>query len=367
MCQIFAGPSAKVRSTLLNTATLLEELFDSNADGWGAMYHTTSGIKAIKRLPRSVEDTRKYVEALPNDDRPVAVHWRMRTSGRIDTHNAHPHESEGGYVIHNGVLRDVDMSSNPDMCDTIHFCRQYLDGNIDAIVRSERLQRMVGEFIGNNRFVILSDAGQMCIVNKDQGYEVNGVWVANTYASPPELLIPGYRSKKTFTGYGVRWGGHLADLDDERYGGYRSGDAAWAAAYEVDDEADAMNEFELSVHQTLMDYDVSTLGAMLDDQELRGETIDYIMSNYEITPYHTKGRDSIEAEDVSDRVRTAARAWRGYDDDTLDGLARTTPHSVAEALLYYCDVVLADEPPATNGNVIELGNGFRVEMPAEVM
>lgn len=234
MCQIFAGPSANVRATLLNTPDLLDALFDNNPDGWGAMYHTVSGVKTVKKLPRTAEDTRKYVQALPNDGRPVAVHWRMRTSGDIDTLNAHPHRADGGFVIHNGVLRDVDMSSDPSKCDTIHFCRQYLDGSVEAIVRSEKLQRLLGEFIENNRFVLLSDSGQMCIVNKHQGYEVNGVWVANTYASPPELLIPSYGyHPRGFGAWRSSWAGLTAvdttpladDFGDDEYDAARLADS----------------------------------------------------------------------------------------------------------------------------------------------
>lgn len=369
MCQIFAGPSAKVRATLLNTAGLLEALFDLNSDGWGAMYHTKHGVKAIKKLPTSVADTRKYVEALPTDDRDVAIHWRMRTSGNIDTHNAHPHEADGGYVIHNGVLRDVDMSSNPDLCDTIHFCRQYLDGSIDAIVRSPGLQEIVGGFIGNNRFVILSNSGQMCIINKDQGYEVNGVWVANTYASPPELLIPGYREYVTFTGYGFgrrgsEWTGMLADLEDDVYGSLYGG-----ATQSVSDDATTEVDDELAyyVDKAIEDYDVSELAGMLGDEELRAAVVDRILTNYEITPYRPRGVDIVMAGDVPDRTREAAMAWRDYDDEALNALAEATPHCVAEALAYYCTVDYCDptEQPATNGNVVDLGNGFLLEASEE--
>lgn len=324
MCQIFAGPSAKVRSTLLNTATLLEALFDSNSDGWGAMYHTTSGIKAIKRLPRSVEDTRKYVEALPNDDRPVAVHWRMRTSGKIDTHNAHPHEAEGGYVIHNGVLRDVDMRSNPDLCDTIHFCRQYLDGNIDAIVRSERLQRMVGEFIGNNRFVILSADGQMCIVNKDQGYEVNGVWVANTYASPPELLIPEYRSYK---------GTYFGSYSDDR-------DAWWTGTWgattpRLDDELDDNYKSWLEdvVLTSMENIQPSDMAEVMEDTDTARHVINFILDNFTLSKYTYNNAQ----EKLPSRVELLRSFWLTGVRTTLVSQCRNNAAAVVEALLYYCN------------------------------
>lgn len=375
MCLLIVGKSTTIRQQLLQTPGLIEDIYGHNEDGLGVMFVTAKQqVKVAKRLPKGAQGFREMIAAMPNDDRPVAVHARMKTHGDIDLENCHPYQiNDASWLMHNGILH-TGNAADRSKSDTFHFINDYLSELTPDALHAPGMVKMLGDFIDNNRFAIMSADGRLSVVNREQGIEHDGVWYSNTYAWEPSLLIPGYRTK-SFTGYGRRWGGHLADLDDdERYGGYRSGGAAWAAAYEVDDEPDAMTEFELGVHQTLMDYDVSTLGAMLDDPELRGETIDYILTNYEITPYHMKGRDSIEAEDVSDRVRTAARAWRDYKDDTLDGLARTTPHSVAEALLYYCDFVHVDDPdrgqdeqPATNGNVIELGNGFRVEMPAEVM
>jgi hypothetical protein len=350
MCQIIAGPSAKVKSTLLSNPRLLKELFDNNGDGWGAMYHTTSGTKAIKKLPRTVECTREYIQALPQDDRQVALHWRMRTSGHIDTHNAHPHFVEGGWLIHNGVLSAVDLSSDPTKCDTIHFSRQYLDGNVEAIIRSERMRNLIGEFIGNNRFVLLSDDGQMCIINKQQGYEVDGIWVANTYASSRRLIDPSYKptvylGNKSYVGYkGYGW--HLQanawafGLDDDRDDEYQMYGSAGAGAgsarasaevFEQEDERDEADDVwayvEETVDMALYQFDTTALGDLIE--EFPFETLTYIFTFYEVSEY---SRFDPSEWDLAHAAATAA--W--VDGDT-EALLRINEHVVAEAIIQCCD------------------------------
>lgn len=345
MCQIIAGPSAKVKSTLLSNPRLLEELFDNNGDGWGAMYHTTSGTKAIKKLPRTVECTREYIQALPQDDRQVALHWRMRTSGHIDTDNAHPHFVEGGWLIHNGVLSKVDLSSDPTKCDTIHFSRQYLDGNVEAIIRSERMRNLIGEFVGNNRFVLLSDDGQMCIINKQQGYEVDGIWVANTYASSRRLIDPSYKPTVYLgnKGYGAYkgYGGHLqanawafglGDTDDDEPLFGRAGQGAGSAkdsasVFEQESEQDEAEEVWAFVieqaDQALYQFDTTSLGDLIE--EYPDETFRYILDTYDLTAYVRF--DPMEWDIAH---ATAAKAWL---DGDLTTLMRINEHVVAESLI----------------------------------
>lgn len=317
MCQIIAGPSIQVKTILLNNQPLIDELFDNNSDGWGAMYHTAEGVRAIKQLPKTAADTRKYIEALPQDERPVALHWRMRTSGNIDTHNAHPHFVEGGWLIHNGILRNVDMSSDPRMCDTIHFSRQYLDGNVEAIVRSPRLQTMIGDFIENNRFVLMSDAGEMCIINKEQGYEVNGVWVANTYASSRSLIDPSYTKRHVYS-----YKDFTRDLD--AYKPYHYDTTWWPEDEDAEDEASLADD----VYAALDDYDEQALTALLRDHA--GTAVNLILNEFEVTLYKN-------ATDLDHATQAVVDAWIGYDDAYLVNKCRTNPSFVAQALLYNCD------------------------------
>lgn len=214
MCQILQGPSKLVKALLLNTPGLLEDLHASNPDGFGVLYPTTSGPRIIKKLPRTAEDTRKIVKKLPDDDRPLAAHWRWRTHGLIDLENCHPYQVEGGAAIHNGVLNVVDTKGNPDRSDTWHFAREFLDGSMKALVNSPKLLDLVGEFIGGNRLVLMDDAGTMVLVNAYQGYVAQGVWIANEYAMDRSLVDLSYVKKAPSYG---SWSGSRSYADDFDY------------------------------------------------------------------------------------------------------------------------------------------------------
>jgi len=241
---------------LLTTEGLLEELFLNNPDGWGAMYHTSKGVKALKLLPASVEDTRKYVQNLPNDNRLVALHWRWRTSGLVDQANAHPHKVQGGWLIHNGVL-SISTDTAPEMCDTHHYIRAYLDGSVAAIIKSKGLQQLIGEHIGNNRFVLLSDSGEMCIINEHQGYRAQGLWFANTYSMSRGLVDASYTKPV-------------------QYAGFKSyPKASWYDDIDSDPSAE--------LEQVLHDQDVENLAYLLEDSP--SETLDYIYGRYSLKEY----------------------------------------------------------------------------------
>jgi len=320
---------------LLSTAGLLEALFERNGDGWGAMYHTTKGVKAIKKLPLTVEDTRKYIIKLPDDSRPVALHWRMKTSGKIDTENAHPHAVKGGWLIHNGVL-DIDMDSAPHMCDTYHFARQYLDGAVSSVIASPKLQSLVGDFIGNNRFVLMADDGRMCIINKDQGYEAQGLWFANDYSMPRKLVDPSY-APKFFGNHGR--GGCTGSSPGFKPGAYDwaappllSRDYEWADDYK--EESDAPSEYEGAVFDAVMDLDVDALEDMLYSDP--SSVIRYITGSFGISEYSPSG-------DMSAQDNWVRGLWCAQDVDALLRYldldttgARYT--EVATTLLYHCQL-----------------------------
>ena len=230
MCQIIAGQSAKIRSTLLDTKGLIADLYKSNSDGLGVMYATTKGLKIVKVVPKTIADVRKLIINLPQDDRNLTMHWRFATHGETDRLNCHPYTVVPNEVamVHNGVL-DTGNAADKSKSDTWHFIKDYLASAAEAhpdVVHAEGFVNLVGEFIGNNRFVFMTKDGRMTIVNKDQGLEHDGMWFANTYAWSPELLIPSYKPKYSYgaAGYGRGQMSHLMD-DDDYY------DTSWKGYY----------------------------------------------------------------------------------------------------------------------------------------
>ena len=205
MCLIITGKSANIRSTLLNTAGMLGEIYTSNPDGIGIMYATSKGLKVVKTLPKNVNDATAFVRKLPNDDRELAIHFRWTTHGDTDMLNCHPYDVVTGYIamMHNGVLH-TGNSADKTKSDTWHFINDYLkDAVHDApnLVHTEGFLTLLADFIGDNRFVFMDGEGRISHVNYDQGIEHDGLWFSNTYAWKPSTLIPNYYKTTKYYNY----------------------------------------------------------------------------------------------------------------------------------------------------------------------
>lgn len=228
MCLIITGKASKVRSTLLNTHGLLADIYTSNPDGIGFMYGSVNGLRIVKTLPKNVADAQAFIRRIPNDDREFAIHFRWTTHGDTDMLNCHPYDVIPGFVamMHNGVLH-TGNSADTRKSDTWHFINDYLSTAVRMapnLVHDEGFIEMVGEFIGNNRFVFMDGEGRMTIVNEDQGVHHDDMWFSNTYAWKPSRLIPhyqsanrSYKSYKAYSNYGAD------DEYDDHYSTWTSG------------------------------------------------------------------------------------------------------------------------------------------------
>lgn len=219
MCLIITGQSSKVRSTLLNTAGMLSEVYTSNPDGIGVMYSTTKGLKVTKVLPKNVNDANAFIKKLPTDDREIAIHFRWTTHGDTDLINCHPYDVVKGYVamMHNGVLH-TGNAADKTKSDTWHFINDYLkDAVHDApnLVHTEGFLTLLADFIGDNRFVFMDGEGRISHVNYDQGIEHDGLWFSNTYAWKPSTLIPNYYRNTKLHNYANYNKAYNDYLDDE--------------------------------------------------------------------------------------------------------------------------------------------------------
>lgn len=221
MCLIITGTARKVRSTLLNTTGLLDDIFTHNSDGVGAMYATAKhGLRVVKDLPENYIKCRNFIARLPHDERNLAIHFRMRTHGDVDLENCHPYEVIPGLaMMHNGVLAHGNKA-DPTKSDTWHYIHNYLAPlfvEYPDLMTNLYFRTIVENDIGSNRFVFLDESGEMEIYNEEQGIEHDDLWFSNTYAWSPEMLIPGYRKPSAIylgSGYGGYRGGSIYDPDD---------------------------------------------------------------------------------------------------------------------------------------------------------
>jgi hypothetical protein len=204
MCLIITGTSKNIRSTLLETAGLIEDIYSSNSDGVGFMYATKKGLKVIKRMPRSAAEVATMVRSMPTDDRNLAIHFRYTTHGDTNLDNCHPYDVVPGFIamMHNGILH-TGNAADKARSDTYHFIKDFLAEPMHGapdLAFSDSFLKLVGSFIRDNRFVFMDGEGRISHVNKATGIEHGDLWFSNTYAWSPELLIPTYRSK--YAGYG---------------------------------------------------------------------------------------------------------------------------------------------------------------------
>lgn len=207
MCLIAVVPVASDRQKVSNK--WLEDVFVTNPDGFGFMY-TENGKAIAARSVGKLKEFRKtwrWMES--NVEGEFACHLRMRTHGTKGVENAHPYpvdtedfDNASAYLMHNGVLR-TGNEGDRTKSDTWHYISRYLRGvNAAAgelLWGEPSFLRLLGEAIGNNRFVVLGPKGTMHIVNREQGLTWNGMWLSNTYAWDAEGFgaVPRKKAVKT--------------------------------------------------------------------------------------------------------------------------------------------------------------------------
>jgi hypothetical protein len=349
MCLIITGKSNKVRATLLNTVGLLDDIYGANSDGVGFMYGTTDGLKIIKHLPKSVADARAAVSRMPDDDREVAIHWRMTTHGDTDLINCHPYDVIPGYVamMHNGILH-TGNAADKSKSDTWHFIKDYIASPVSEhpdLVFNLAFLDMLGDHIGNNRFVFMNGEGRISHVNFDQGVEHDGMWFSNTYAWVPSRLIPSYRSAK----YATYKANPMLDDDEYDYQEWwdkKSGQlkptklvsahhpAYNEADYEFDDDTVPMHDFtEDDVAIAVRDCEVDMFEYMLqqDPEEMLSILFTY---------YDPVATNWTKLENLSKREGDVYDMLLRGDIASLVEYAEVSYHAptvLAEVIAYYLD------------------------------
>lgn len=270
MCLIIVGASREVRETLLDHPDVMRDIYLSNADGLGAMYPTTRGLRTIRTLPKNAQDFAQVIRALPTDDRVVALHARMATHGSHTLENCHPYDVITGRValMHNGVLA-TGNAEDKTKSDTWHYVRKTVAPMLlkaPKLFMNEGWQELVARDItGANRFVVMNDRGDYTILNEDTGIYHNGIWFANEYAWDPSLLIPGYISPYMPTR--SRW------VDGWDYTGHEgAGISAGTHAKSATDTTgyeDADDYFEDDIYNAVDKLDDGWLVELIDHAPLR--------------------------------------------------------------------------------------------------
>ena len=349
MCLLLTSTSAKMRSTLLNTTGLIEDIYDKNSDGLGAMYANKSGLKVVKTLPKNAADVRKFVESLPNDDRELALHFRWRTHGEINLAQCHPYPViEGTALMHNGIL-DTGNKADVTKSDTWHFIADYLAKMSADNLHCPKVTEMIGEYIGANKFAIMSADGRLTVINKDQGVAYDGVWYSNVYAWEPSLVIPTYKKRPVYSGFtSSQWSQGISKKD--MWAGMDEGDDLYGASPLgrsipwTDEEDDDVFQVQECVDSAIFNSDDEELTALIEAFPL--DTLRHICDTYTVTEYA-----NTDDQDLTPGVVAVRQALcRGDVLDLMerleDDLTGIMPDRIATCLIFFCNAT--PEPVALN-------------------
>lgn len=178
MCLIIHKPKdAEVPDLLLRSAS------EFNPHGFGIMALSENHGLSVRRRSRThITELWKLYAAYREQE--CVIHFRYRTRGDIDSGNTHPIRiTRDIYMAHNGTL-ELDQHEH-GRSDTWHLVNDYLR----PILRHRPLtlyetafHDLIKAWAGpSNKFVFMDSArNQTVIINRDYGFEIEGLWLSNT-------------------------------------------------------------------------------------------------------------------------------------------------------------------------------------------
>lgn len=157
----------------------IKEGWITNSHGGG--YGFVKDGKAVYRkgLMKLRDFAQAYNEdAIANPDSPFLLHFRIRSMGDQDEINTHPHQIDGGILIHNGTLTGTGAVYSNGPSDTKLFVDMFKSNlSYDFIDKhKEKWNKAIGY---GNKFAILYDDGRHQILNESMGVWEDGVWYSN--------------------------------------------------------------------------------------------------------------------------------------------------------------------------------------------
>ena len=147
------------------------------------------GVRGIRKALREIE-AEYNIDTI---DFPVVYHFRIATSGLIKPQNAHPFPlsnkvrelqstriSCNAGIAHNGIIQNVGNEKN--ISDTQLFIRDFLSLWKYEELMTDRVNRLVGLSIGNDKLIALYKTG--AAMQWGTWYDVDGISYSNeTYKS----------------------------------------------------------------------------------------------------------------------------------------------------------------------------------------
>lgn len=171
MCVIIVNSkkSEPLKEELLSLAWL------ANPHGGGLMYSKGGKLHTVKRM-RPSPFIEEYYKAKREAESDVVLHFRIATSGNIDSRNCHPFLYDNMAIMHNGIL-PIKVPKDSPINDTQLFVKHFMQNKLTT---DPKVLKKIAHIIGfYNKFVIMDNTGTLRIVNRSAGYSIEGDWFSN--------------------------------------------------------------------------------------------------------------------------------------------------------------------------------------------
>lgn len=162
---------------------LIESAAACNPHGYGIMVYDEARFVRVVRGARTEigELCAAYAELA---GRECVIHLRRRTRGAVDEDNTHPFRiMDHLYVAHNGTVEVEHRVARRS--DTWHLVNDRLRPLLTAspdLIHDDTFQSALGGWMGIHNSAVFMDGarGKTVIINRDQGTDLDGLWLSNT-------------------------------------------------------------------------------------------------------------------------------------------------------------------------------------------
>jgi hypothetical protein len=176
--------------------------FDRNPDGFGLMFAKGGKIHICKMLDSAEKAYAVYSRLHKREARGknMVLHFRIATHGSVNKKNCHPFRINARLaLVHNGIISAVDTRKYQDMSDTRVFAKEILAKLPPFFEWDEPIMRLIEEFIGHSKLIIMDSKGVAHIVNERMGEWVDGMWFSNNSHCPKKVVtVGGYALPQKF-------------------------------------------------------------------------------------------------------------------------------------------------------------------------
>ena len=160
---------------------IMIECWQANNDGAGIMYALDGKLTIFKEL-KNFNTYYEYYNTLRKEFKKIKIglHFRIATSGKIDTNNIHPFKiNDKLSFMHNGII-DIPLQKKTKISDTIAFNQKILKQLPNNFLNSRAITHLISRYIGRSKILFMNNQGKHWIINEDLGHwDNNGNWFSN--------------------------------------------------------------------------------------------------------------------------------------------------------------------------------------------